>query len=92
MKGQLSIFDFPMCLPDALKTLDAPPFDKKLLIGIKGLDDIVPILPKYKIVLKHADYFGRKEKTAVWVGYFHSISDSGWNYDLKEIEKYTLIN
>lgn len=92
MKGQLSIFDFPSCLPDSLKKLEAPPFNKKLLIGIKGISDIVPILPKYKIILKHADVVGRKEKIAVWVGYFHSISDSGWNYDLKEIESYSLVN
>ena len=92
MEGQLSIFDFPEYLPDSLKELEPPPFDKKLLVGIKGISDIVPILPKYKIVLKRADFRGRKEKTAVWVGYFHSISDSGWNYNLKEIESYSLLN
>ena len=75
-------------IPDSFKKLEPPPFDKKLLIGIKGISDITPILPKYKIILKQPDYAGRKEKIAVWVSYFHSISDSGWNYDLKDIESY----
>jgi len=88
MKGQMTIFDFLELMPDGLKKLEPPPFDKKLLIGIKGISDIVPILPKYKIVLKQLDYAGRREKIAVWVTYFHSINDSGWNYDLKDIESY----
>lgn len=88
MKGQMTIFDFPSLIPDSLKQLEAPPFDKKLLMGIKEISDITPILPKYKIVLKQPDFKGRKEKLAVWVTYFHSISDSGWNYDLKDIESY----
>jgi len=81
----------PVNMPDDFKGLEAPPFDKKLLIGIKGIDELFPVLPKYKIVLKRADYLGRKEKVSVWVGYFHSIGDSGWNYTLKEVEEYSLI-
>lgn len=77
-------------LPDT-QILEKPPFDKKLLVGIKGIGDIVPILPKYIITLKEADYAGRIKKTAVWVGYFHSISDSGFNYNLDEIEHYKLL-
>ena len=73
-----------------MSEMKAPSFDKGLLEGIKGISDIVPLLPKYKIVLKTPDHTGRKEKIAVWVGYFHSISDSGWNYNLNEVERYSL--
>lgn len=88
MEGQMTTFDFPGLIPDDFKNLESPPFDVGLLKSIKGLSDITPTLPKYKIVLKNPDYAGRKEKIAVWVTYFHSIDDSGWNYDLKDIERY----
>lgn len=71
------------------KEMIEPPFDKSLLAGIKGIDEIIPDLPKYEIVLKKADFKGRTRKTAVWVGYWHSINDSGWNYEMEDIESYT---
>lgn len=103
MTGQLNLFGFEETASAATRprkmkiktqpktTLIEPPFDESLLRGIKGISDIVPILPKYRIKLKSSDCEGRVIKVAVWVGHFHSINDSGWNYSLEEIESYKKI-
>lgn len=69
-----------------------PQFDKSLLIGIKGLDEIIPLLPRYKVTFKNPVFslpFKAKAKICVYAGYWHSLD--GWNYKDEEIESYEYI-
>ena len=72
--------------------LKMPQFDKSILIGIKGLDEIIPSLPRYKVTFRKPVYslpFMAKAKICVYVGYWHSLD--GWNYKDDEVESYSLI-
>lgn len=69
-----------------------PDFDKSLLEGIKGLDEIMSQLPRYKVYFKHPVYslpFNSIAKICVYVGYWHSVD--GWNYKDEQIKSYEYI-
>ena len=72
--------------------LKMPEFDRTILEGIKGLDEIEGSLPRYLVTFKKPVFdipFKAKKKICVYVGYWHSLD--GWNYDDKEIESYEYI-
>lgn len=73
---------------DLLEDREELDFDKSILKKIKGLEELLGKIPEYEITLKKPDFKGRIVKRAIWVGYFHSISDSGWNYDKEEVRSW----
>jgi hypothetical protein len=89
IEGQMNIFNF---IPDPDAPIEMPDFDESLLVGIKGLDEIMYKLPRYKVYFKHPVYslpFPCIAKICVFVGYWHSLD--GWNYKDKEIKSYEYI-
>lgn len=73
---------------DLLEDRDELDFDRSILKQIKGLEELRGKIPEYEITLKQPDFKGRIVKRAIWVGYFHSISDSGWNYEKAEVRSW----
>ena len=73
---------------DVLEDRDELNFDRSILKKIKGLEELRGKVPEYEIILINPDFKGRTVKRAIWVGYFHSISDSGWNYDREEVRSW----
>lgn len=72
-------------ISDIRLTLEMPPFDREMLKGIKGLDEISHDLPKYEVAFKRPVFGEWTHKVCIYVGYWHSID--GWNYkdsDIKE--------
>lgn len=85
--GQLTIFDYFKKEP-----LKMPEFDDSILNGIKGLDEIMNRLPRYKVHFKKPVYdlpYYAKAKICVYVGYFHSLD--GWSYRNEEVEVWDFI-
>jgi hypothetical protein len=78
MYKQLTIFDF-IKNPD--EPIEMPEFDKSLLEGIKGTDEIMSQLPRYKVYFKHPVYslpYKSIVKICVYVGYWLSLDR--WTY------------
>lgn len=89
LEGQMDIFSF---IENPEAPIEMPEFDKSILDGIKGLDEIMSQLPRYKVWFRKPVYslpFPSKAKICVYVGYWHSLD--GWNYKDEQIESYEYI-
>lgn len=71
-----------------VQIVDVPEFDKSLLKGIKGLSEITPKLPRYRVTFKRPMYRGLTD-ICVYVGYWHGLT--GWNYEQKDVKSYERI-
>lgn len=89
MKNQLTIYDvFDIKNPN--EPLKMPKYNKELLKGIKGITEILDLIPKYKVTFKNPVYGNYKQKICIFMGWWHSLD--GWNYDNKNIESYEEVN
>ena len=88
-ESQLNIFDF---IPNPDAPIELPDFDESILKGIKGWDEIIPSLPRYKVYFKKPVFslpYPSIAKICVFVGQFHSLD--GWTYENKDIKSYEYI-